>query len=79
MTVLCDHVHVVECVCDQTLGVACVDCNTLLAWCWSEDHVPESLWNRAVKADINAKVCEHNRDDVCAICGSTFLATKSEQ
>lgn len=56
-------------VCDQTLGVACLDCNELLAWCWSDKHLPESLWNRACQNDPEAVPCEQSRDGVCAICG----------
>lgn len=72
MTTSCAHVHVVARVCDQTLGVACIDCKTLLAWCWAENHVPESLWNRVAATDPDSNACDHDRDDVCAICGSSI-------
>jgi hypothetical protein len=73
MIVPCEHIHVVARVCDQTLGVACTDCKTLLAWCWAEKHVPESLWNRVAKTDFDANACDQDRDDFCAICGLPIL------
>ena len=78
MTAPCAHANVVAQVCDQTLGVVCVDCKTLLAWCWAETHVPESLWNRAAKTDLDANACEQNRDDVCAICGESILLERPD-
>lgn len=64
----CQHARVTSEVVDQTLGVFCLDCDTHLAWCWMERHVPESLWNRACENDTDAVPCEQGRDDVCAIC-----------
>lgn len=63
----CKHTRVAPEVCDQTLGVKCLDCNALVAVCW-DTHVPESLWNRACENDPEGKPCEQNRDDVCGIC-----------
>jgi hypothetical protein len=65
----CAHAHVRPEPCDQTLGVKCVDCKRILAVCWAEEHIPESLWNRAcTDKDPDAKRCEQNRPDHCAIC-----------
>ncbi len=66
---LCTHDRLKPEVVDQTLGVGCLDCDTLLCWCRTENHVPESVWNRACKNDTTARLCEQNRDDHCAICG----------
>lgn len=65
----CRHARVTPEVCDQTIGVACLECGELLAWCWSEHHIPESLWNRACVNDDEAVPCDQNRDDHCALCG----------
>jgi hypothetical protein len=62
-------------ICDQTLGVVCLDCNILVAVCWDGDHIPESLWNRVCARYVPAGdlvPCLQNRDDVCAIC-ETFI------
>ncbi len=67
----CVHPKVRPAVIDQTLGVECVDCGEMLAVCW-DDHVPESLWNRACANDPNAKPCGQGRDDHCGICGERF-------
>jgi len=64
----CQHARVVSEVCDQTLGVLCLDCSTLLSYCWGDEHIPESLWNRACKFDEGANPCEQSRDDFCALC-----------
>lgn len=64
----CDHSQVCPEFCDQTLGVRCLDCNRLVAVCWGDEHVPESLWNRACENDSEANSCEQSRDDYCAIC-----------
>lgn len=68
MSTDCKHEHVAPEVCDQALGVKCLDCNALLAWCWAENHVPEPLWNRACENDSDAVPCEQNREDHCALC-----------
>ncbi len=65
----CEHARVAPEVCDQTLGVKCLVCNALLAWCWQDDHVPESLWNRACENEPGEAIpCPDNRDNVCALC-----------
>lgn len=69
----CEHVRVTSRVCDQTLGVSCIECHALLAFCWMDDHIPESLWNRACESDDEAKPCEQNRDDHCALCGAPMM------
>lgn len=68
----CKHYRVTSEPCDQTLGVVCMDCNTLLTVCWMDDHIPESLWNRACENDKDSILCVQNRDDVCAICGAVI-------
>ena len=68
MTAECTHVRLGPDTVDQTLGVVCLDCDTLLAWCWMERHIPESLWNRVCVLDADCRPCEQNRDDVCAVC-----------
>jgi hypothetical protein len=80
----CPHANVVPEVCDQTLGVACNDCNTLLGVCWMDDHVSEKLWNRACKnADPvewgDVKPCEQDRDDFCFLCGEQFSARDAQK
>jgi hypothetical protein len=64
----CPHTNVTPEVCDQTLGVSCSDCSELLHICWMDDHIPESLWNRAASSLPDAIPCEESRDNVCAIC-----------
>jgi len=64
----CEHVNIVAEPCDQTIGVACTDCNTLLAYCWGDVHIPESLWNRLATIDPETRRCDENRDDFCAVC-----------
>ena len=71
----CQHARVTPEVCDQTLGVICLDCNTILAACWMDEHIPESLWNRACENDKEANTCEQNRDDYCSLCGE-YMDTK---
>lgn len=71
----CPHERLTPEACDQTLGVVCLDCDGLLCWCWSDVHVPETLWNRACENDSAAKPCEQNRADYCAICGDAFTPT----
>lgn len=70
----CHHNRLKPEVVDQTLGVACLDCNDLLYWCWMDHHVPESAWNRACASDKSARSCEQNRDDHCAICGRACVS-----
>lgn len=64
----CKHLWVKTVWLDQTLGVECMACGLTLAYCWADEHVPESLWNRACKTSPTSKPCQENRDDVCAIC-----------
>lgn len=64
----CEHVRVAPEHVDQTLGVVCLDCNTILCACWMDEHIPESIWNRACQFDSDTNPCEQNRDDYCAIC-----------
>lgn len=64
----CSHINLTTTICDQTLGISCIDCNQLLAWCWNEHHIPESMWNRACQNDPEAVSRETNRDDYCALC-----------
>jgi len=68
----CAHEHLRFEVLDQTGGVGCADCNALLAVCWGDKHIPESLWNRLCTQDPEAIPCEQSRDDFCAICGETI-------
>lgn len=65
----CEHIQFRPEVCDQTLGVVCLDCKSVIAFCWGEDHASENLWNKACDNDISAIPCEQDRDSVCAICG----------
>lgn len=65
----CPHERVVPEICDQTLGVSCLDCRSLVAVCWADTHIPESLWNRACVGQNSAHPCDQNRDDYCALCG----------
>jgi hypothetical protein len=69
---ICLHNQLVFEVMDQTAGVACKDCNTTLAYCWMDNHIPESLWNRLCDQDPQAKRCEQNRDNICGICKEAF-------
>jgi hypothetical protein len=64
----CPHEHLKPEVVDQTLGVACLDCDELLYYCWGSEHVPESIWNRACESGRSCRPCEQSRDDRCAIC-----------
>jgi len=64
----CPHEHLAFEVLDQTGGVACCDCNAILAYCWMDNHIPESLWNRLATQCDKVYPCERSRDDVCAIC-----------
>lgn len=65
----CKHRRVKPVPCDQTLGIQCLACRELLAYCWGDEHLSEELWNRACLEDPNGVRCESNRDDVCGICG----------
>ena len=62
-------------VCDQTLGVECVDCGEIVAVCWMDEHIPESLWNRAALTLSGAVPCAQNRDNACALCEREFDQT----
>lgn len=75
----CAHARLTIEVCDQTLGLVCRECETLVAFCWMDDHIPESLWNRACTTDPNGKPCEQNRDDVCALCGDSVVGDDQTQ
>lgn len=75
----CAHANVAPEVCDQTLGVICLDCNKLLAYCWAENHVPESLWNRACKNDPECVPCVNDRYDVCSLCAETIILTQDNE
>lgn len=75
----CTHTNIAPEVCDQTLGVVCKDCGSLLGACWGEKHVSEALWNRACKSDPECKPCEQNRDDVCFLCGSAMQTARRDE
>lgn len=78
MEMPCPHVNVVAVVVDQTLGVACNDCNSILAYCWRDEHCSEALWNRAAALDPeNCKPCTQDRADVCFLCGVQFTVEVS--
>ena len=64
----CPHARLKPEAVDQTLGVVCLDCDALLHWCWMDNHIPETVWNRACKNEPEAKPCAQNRADRCAIC-----------
>ncbi len=68
----CEHVRLKPEVCDQTLGVICLDCKALLGCCWADEHVSEAVWNRACENDDEAVPCKQNRDDHCFLCGDSF-------
>jgi hypothetical protein len=71
--VSCEHKLLAPEVVDQTLGVKCLDCDVLVAVCWDDDqHIPETLWNRACANDPNFIRTEHDRPDVCALCEATI-------
>lgn len=72
----CPHLHVAPETIDQTLGVQCRDCLATLAFCWQDNHIPESLWNRACENAADAVPCDQSRDDCCALCGEP-MATDS--
>ncbi len=63
----CKHERMKPDVFDQTLGVACPDCN-LMAWCWAENHCSEALWNLACKNDPDFSPTEQSREDYCSLC-----------
>lgn len=68
----CPHKNVVSEVCDQTLGVACNDCNTVLGCCWMDMHVSEQLWNRVCISNLDCVPCKKDREDVCFLCNMPF-------
>lgn len=68
----CPHDRTAPEAVDQTLGVVCLDCDGLLHWCWMDNHIPEFAWNRACKNDAEARPCEQNREDHCAVCKETI-------
>lgn len=70
---MCMHTRVAPAPCDQTLAVVCLDCRLQLAACWGDEHIPESLWNRACLNIPSYVPCPQNRDDVCAICAEPVL------
>ncbi len=59
-------------VCDQTLGLACTECNDIVRVCWGDEHIPESMWNRACENDADGVPCAESRVDVCALCGESI-------
>lgn len=69
MSDLCSHKNSVPEVMDQTLGVACNDCNLVLGYCWGKKHVSESVYNRACMNDLDFIPCAKSRDNFCAVCG----------
>ena len=73
----CPHKNIVAEACDQTLGVACNDCNLLLAVCWQDQHIPETLWNRVCDADPDCARCEQNRENFCALCEEEITAKEA--
>lgn len=68
----CTHKRLTSAALDQTMGVVCLDCGLILAYCWDTDHVPEALWNQAAQNDPNRTPCELSRENVCAICQEPF-------
>lgn len=68
MTDRCTHKRLKVEPCDQTIAVECVDCDEICHWCWADEHIPESLWNRACDSGPELVRCEQSRDGVCAIC-----------
>jgi hypothetical protein len=44
-----------------------------------DDHIPESLWNRACLNTPEAKPCEQSRDDVCSLCEEKIAALKCDK
>jgi hypothetical protein len=76
---MCEHVRLKPDICDQALGVVCLDCNEFIACCWGDAHVSERLWNRACENDSDGIPCERSRGDICALCGESFtLVLQSE-
>lgn len=74
----CQHVNVLPDVFDMAPGVYCIDCDTILEWCWGDVHVSERLWNRACKAqpeDFEPR--EQDRESHCAVCGSEMVSGES--
>lgn len=66
----CPHENVVPEAVDQTLGVACNDCNVLLGACWMDGHVSEALWNKAcANRPDEGTPCEQSRTFICFLCG----------
>ena len=65
----CEHPRVAPEGMDQTLGVICLDCDMVLAYCWMDEHIPESLWNRACLSDDSAVPRKLSRENVCSLCG----------
>ena len=73
----CAHDRLKPQVFDQTLGVACPDCD-LCEWCWAERHCSEALWNLACKNDPDANPCDQSRHDVCSLCHESIESSQSE-
>ena len=57
---------------DQSMGVVCADCGTVLAYCWDDEHISEQLWNQACADDPEEVSCDENRPNYCALCGEKF-------
>lgn len=64
----CSHNKIHPDTFDQTIGVSCPDCS-LQAWCWSERHCSEALWNKACQNDSEGIPCKKNRNNYCFLCG----------
>lgn len=45
----CEHKRTAPAICDQTIGIVCLDCNKYLHVEWMEDHIPVPLWNEAIR------------------------------
>jgi len=75
----CPHERLAFVALDQTGGVECTVCNTILAYCWGDDHIPEPLWNRLAAQDPQTRAREQSRDDVCGMCGEPIQEQSSGQ
>ena len=68
----CEHAETLPVALDQTAGVECWKCRTVLGYCWMDKHVSEAMWNRACGESSDFKPCEQSRENVCAICSQGF-------
>lgn len=69
----CDHGAVETIALDQTVGIRCLECGKHVAVCWYDEHIPQTLWNKACLNDPGAIPCEDPKENFCALCDEKIV------